>query len=148
MNPALNNWNSKVDLRGSIEFRVLMQFLGARFRFGAEVGTFNFENAIPQIVEQGGEKKQLAPGDTYSGITAMGLMSFPAGPGKIKIGAGIVGSAAGFMMEASYGFRVGGILDVRGGIRSTEALSAESAGAITLGRAGWMDGQIVLGINL
>jgi hypothetical protein len=52
------------------------------------------------------------------------------------------------MMEASYGFRIGGILDIRGGIRSTEALSAESAGGIALGRAGWMDGQIVLGINL
>ena len=148
MNPALDDWNSVIDFRASIEFPVLMQVLGARFRFGAEVGTFNFENAIPRIVEQDGEQKHLAPGDTYSGITAMGIMAFPVGPGKIKIGTGIVGSSAGFMMEASYGIRIGGILDIRGGIRSTEALSGESAGGIALGRAGWMDGQITLGVNL
>jgi hypothetical protein len=51
-------------------------------------------------------------------------------------------------MEASYGFRVGGILDIRGGIRSNEVLGGKSANDIELGRLGWMDGQIVLGINL
>ena len=31
--------------------------------------------------------------------SAMGIVSFPAGPGKIKVGLGMVGSSAGFSME-------------------------------------------------
>jgi len=49
----------------------------------------------------------------------MGIISFPAGPGKIKFGVGMVGASAGFSMEASYGMRIGN-LEIRGGIRSTE----------------------------
>lgn len=136
VNRTLNDWGSNVDLRSSIEFPVLMQVLGMRFRFGAEVGTFNFTHDLPPLE------------DTYSGISAIGYMAFPAGPGKIKIGTGIVGASLGFMMEATYGFRVGGILDVRGGIRSTEAITAKTANNLQLGHIGWMDGLVVLGINL
>ena len=78
----------------------------------------------------------------------MGIISFPAGPGKIKFGLGLVGSSAGFSMEASYGLRIGEMLEIRGGIRSTEALTAKTSESAEIGRAGWMDGQIVLGINL
>ena len=52
------------------------------------------------------------------------------------------------MMETTYGFKIGGILDIRGGIRSTEALSAVTTKEVDLSRTGWMDGLIVLGINL
>ena len=62
--------------------------------------------------------------DTYAGISAMGILAFPAGPGKIKLGTGIVGKSPGFIMEATYGFRIGGILDIRGGFRSTEVINA------------------------
>ena len=117
--------------------------MGANFRFGAEVGSFKFENAVPK---QEGETL-LKLGDTFSGITAMGIISFPAGPGKIKFGAGIVGSSPGFSMEASYGIRIGEMVEIRGGIRSTETLNAKTAD-YEMGRAGWMDGQIVLGVNL
>ena len=51
-------------------------------------------------------------------------------------------------MEASYGLRIGEMLEIRGGIRSTEALTAKTSESAEIGRAGWMDGQIVLGINL
>ena len=87
-------------------------------------------------------------GEKISGITAMGIISFPAGPGKIKFGAGLVGSSPGFSMEASYGIRIGEMVEVRGGIRSTEALNAKTSASNELGRTGWMDGQIVLGVNL
>ena len=135
VNMNLQDWASSVDLRASIEFPILMQVLGMRFRFGAEVGTFKFEHDMPP-------KKDL-----YNGITAMGLISFPAGPGKIKFGAGIVGASPAFMMEASYGFKVGGILDIRGGIRSTEVMNGETTEKSVLGRTGWMDGILLLGIN-
>jgi len=78
----------------------------------------------------------------------MGIVSFPAGPGKIKVGLGLVGSSAGFSMEASYGFRIGEMIELRAGIRSTETLMAKTSESAELGRAGWMDGQVVLTINL
>ena len=149
VNPALNNWNSAIDLRGSVELPISIKFLITKLRFGVEIGTFNFENAIPQqVVQPDTVDLMVASGDTYSGITVMGLMSFfPDSPGKIKIGAGIVGSSSGFMLEASYGFRVGKKLRIWGGIRSTEALNAETAHGITLGRAGWMDGCVGITYN-
>ena len=144
VNPALTAWNSNVDLRASVEFPLLMQLLGARFRFGFEVGSFKFENAkFNQIGDT-----VVDIGETFSGVTAMGIVAFPAGPGKIKFGIGLVGASPGFTMEASYGVRIGGIVELRGGIRSTEAMNAKTGSSLELGRAGWMDGQIVLGVNL
>ena len=138
------NWNSNVDLRASVEFPLLMQVMGARFRFGAEVGSFKFENAKFSTV--GDDVINL--GETFSGITAMGIIAFPAGPGKIKIGGGVIGSSPGFMFEASYGISVAGILDIRAGVRSTEVMEGTTEAGLKIGRTGWMDGQIVLGINL
>ena len=142
-NPVLMAWNSNVDLRASVEFPILMQVMGARFRFGVEVGSFKFENAKFNEDNPG-----IQIGETFSGITAMGIVAFPAGPGKIKVGLGLVGSSAGFSMEASYGVRIGGMVELRAGIRSTETLMAKTSESVELGRAGWMDGQIVLGVNL
>ena len=143
VNPMLMYWNSTIELRASVEFPVLMQVMGARFRFGAEAGNFKFTNANYQEING----SPVALNATYSGITLMGIMSFPAGPGKIKIGAGMVGSSFGYTMESSYGIRIGS-MEVRAGIRSTEALSGKTADSVDLGRVGWMDGQIVLGVNL
>ena len=143
VNPMLMYWNSTIELRASVEFPILMQVMGARFRFGAEAGNFKFTNANYQEING----SPVALDATFSGITIMGIMSFPAGPGKIKIGAGMVGSSFGYTMESSYGVRIGS-MEVRGGIRSTEALSGKTADSVELGRVGWMDGQIVLGINL
>ena len=42
--------NSTIELRASIEFPILMQVLGARFRFGAEAGNFKFTNANYQEI--------------------------------------------------------------------------------------------------
>ena len=144
VNPVLMDWNSNVDLRASVEFPVLMQVMGARFRFGVEVGSFKFENAKFNTVEN----NVINLGETFSGFTAMGIVSFPAGPGKIKVGVGLVGSSAGFSMEASYGVKLGGMVELRGGIRSTETIMAKTSESVELGRAGWMDGIIVLGVNL
>ena len=145
VNKNIIDWGSSVDLRGSIEFPVLMQVLGAKFRFGAEIGTFKFENKIAKQDADGSLRKL---GDTYGGITAMGILAFPAGPGKIKLGTGIVGASPGFIMEATYGFRIGGVLDIRGGFRSTEVINATTTEELELGHTGWVDGIIVLGINL
>ena len=135
-NINLINWSSGIDMRGSIEFPVLMQVGNARFRFGGEIGTFNYKQAVPPAT------------DTYSGISALGIMAFPAGPGKIKIGGGVIGSSPGFMFEASYGISVAGIMDIRAGVRSTEVMEGTTEAGLKIGRTGWMDGQIVLGINL
>jgi hypothetical protein len=51
-------------------------------------------------------------------------------------------------MEATYGIRIGGILDIRGGFRSTEVINAKTKEGVELGHTGWVDGIVVLGINL
>ena len=93
VNEALMTWNSSINMRASIEAPFLMQLMGMRFRFGAELGTFGFEDAMPPKTAE------------LKGITAMGITSFPVGPGKIKLGIGIIGSSVGSMFEPSYGFK-------------------------------------------
>ena len=135
-NPVLMSWNSNVDLRASVEFPLLMQVMGARFRFGVEVGSFKFENA-----KFNEDNPAIQIGETFSGITAMGIISFPAGPGKIKFGLGLVGSSPGFSMEASYGLRIGEMLEIRGGVRFTEEITCqnpESGGNVW---GGWEGGH-------
>lgn len=137
VNHDLNTYNNnpQINFRLSVEFPLLMQVLGVRFRFGAEVGNFGFENYLPQ-------------GGKFSGITAMGLLAFPAGPGKLKIGAGLIGSSFGFSGETTWGFSIGNTLELRGGVRSTTALNVVDDKKGNLGTASWVDGLIMLGFNL
>ena len=114
---------------------MLLQIVGVRFRLGAEVGTFKFTNGKPI-------------GGVYSGIQAVGLLSFPAGPGQVRIGGGIVGKGFGFVAENSYGFALGDALDIRLGIRSTTALNVKDDKDNVLGTASWLDGLVILGISL
>lgn len=136
VNEELAKWNNDpaMHARISIEFPLLMQFLGAQFRFGAEVGFFGFKDRMPP---QTGELK---------GLTAMGLLAFPAGPGKVKIGAGLAGKAFGVMAEATYGLMIGP-MDLRFGFRTTEILNAETNEGLPM-RAAWQDGLVSIGINL
>ena len=134
VNEELLKWNSSVNARVSIEFPLLMQLLGAQFRFGAEIGFFGFEDAMPP---------QKA---TLKGITAMGMLAFPAGPGKVKVGMGLAGKAFGLIAEATYGLRIGP-MDVRAGARTTEILGAEDSECMPI-RAAWWDGLLSVGINL
>ena len=126
-------WSPGVDARVSIEAPYLLQMMGMRFRIGAEVGTFGFKDLSPREAE-------------LTGITAMGIVSFPAGPGKIKGGAGIIGTSPGFIFEATYGMAIG-TLDMRLGIRTTEVMSAIDSVERELGHLGWMDMVVVLGVN-
>jgi len=137
VNTTLQDYNSNVDARLSFEFPMLMRVLGVKFRFGAEIGTFKFERAKPPNM-----------GQLASGITGLGLLVFPAGPGKVKIGTGMIGGSFGFMAEASYGLSIAGLLDLRFGFRTTEALNLSTSNDTKLGHGSWMDGVILLGINL
>ncbi len=137
MNHDLNSYNNspQVNFRLSVEFPLLMQILGVRFRFGAEVGNFGFENYKPI-------------GGKFSGMTAMGLLAFPAGPGKLKIGVGLIGNTFGISGETSYGFAIGNTLEIRGGVRSTTALNVTDDKGNNIGIGSWVDGLIMLGFNL
>ncbi len=136
VNEELAKWNNDpvMHARISIEFPLLMQFLGAQFRFGGEIGFFGFKDRMPP---QTGELK---------GLTVMGLLAFPAGPGKVKIGGGLAGKAFGVMAEASYGLMIGP-MDLRFGFRTTEILNAETNEGLPI-RAAWQDGLVSIGINL
>ena len=139
VNESLMNWNSSINLRASVEAPFLMQLMGMRFRFGAEVGTFGFEDAMPPKAAE------------LKGVTAMGITSFPVGPGKIKLGIGIIGSSVGSMFESSYGFKLGS-LTLRVGIRYAKVLTPGSdvKEAFVIGpkTLNWMDGLVAVGINI
>ena len=106
-----------------------------RFRLGAEVGTFKFTNYKPI-------------GGTFSGVHVTGILSFPAGPGQVRLGGGMIGSGFGVIAENSYGFAVGNALDVRIGLRSTTAFNVTDDKKNKLGTIGWLDGILVLGVSL
>ena len=131
----LRTYNSGMNFRASFEFPMLLQMGPVRFRLGAEVGTFKFTNYKPI-------------GGTYSGVHVTGVLSFPAGPGQVRLGAGMVGSGFGVIAENSYGFAVGNALDVRIGLRSTTAFNVTDDKKNKLGTVGWLDGILVLGVSL
>ena len=79
-------------------------YLGLRFRLGAEVGTFGFIDLTPREAELKGVS------------SAVILASIPAGPGKIKMGTGVFGKSMGFVFEATYGIALGS-LDLRFGLK-------------------------------
>ena len=139
VNESLMTWNSSINLRASIEAPFLMQVMGMKFRFGAEFGTYGFEDALPPKT---GELK---------GITAMGITSFPVGPGKIKTGIGVIGSSVGTMFESSYGIKLGS-LSVRGGFRYAKVLTpgadVKEAFLVEPSTLNWMDGLVAVGISL
>ena len=139
VNESLMTWNSSINLRASIEAPFLMQVMGMRFRFGAEFGTYAFEDALPPKTAE------------LKGITAMGIASFPVGPGKIKTGIGIIGSSIGSMFESSYGIKLGS-LSVRVGVRYAKVLTPGSdvkeAFIVEPETLNWMDGLVAVGINL
>ena len=139
VNEALMTWNSSINMRASIEAPFLMQLMGMRFRFGAELGTFGFEDAMPPKTAE------------LKGITAMGITSFPVGPGKIKLGIGIIGSSVGSMFESSYGFKFGS-LTLRAGVRYAKVLTPGSdvkeAFVAEPETLNWMDGLLAVGIKL
>ena len=139
VNEALMTWNSSINMRASIEAPFLMQLMGMRFRFGAELGTFGFEDAMPPKTAE------------LKGITAMGITSFPVGPGKIKLGIGIIGSSVGSMFESSYGFKLGS-LTLRAGVRYARILTPGSdvkeAFVLEPETLNWMDGLVAVGIKL
>ena len=139
VNESLMTWNSSINLRASIEAPFLMQVMGMKFRFGAEFGTYGFEDALPPKT---GELK---------GITAMGITSFPVGPGKIKTGIGVIGSSVGTMCESSYVIKLGS-LSVRGGFRYAKVLTpgadVKEAFIVEPETLNWMDGLVAVGISL
>jgi hypothetical protein len=135
VNHPLMTYNSFIDYRISVELPLLLQIRSLRFRFGAEVGTFRFENYLPV----GGE---------YAGTVMLGILTFPAGPGQVKFGGGIVGNRFGFIAETSYGLALGNTLEIRAGVRSTTVSNVKDTKQNYLGTVSWMDGLITLGFNL
>ena len=139
VNEALMTWNSTINVRASIEAPLLMEVMGMKLRFGAEFGNYGFEDSMPPQTAE------------LKGTTAMGLVSFPIGPGKIKVGVGVIGKSVGSIFESSYGFRLGS-LNVRVGVRYATILTpgadVQESWITVPSSLGWMDGLVAVGINL
>jgi hypothetical protein len=135
VNHSLRTYNSGMNFRATFEFPMLLQMGPVRFRLGAEVGTFKFTNYKPI-------------GGTYSGVHVTGILSFPAGPGQVRLGGGMIGKGFGVIAENSYGFALGDALDIRLGVRSTTAFNVTDDKKNKLGTVSWLDGILVLGVSL
>ena len=135
VNHQLSTYNSGMDFRAAFEFPMVLEMGPFRFRLGAEVGTFKFTNYKPV-------------GGTFSGVHVTGILSFPAGPGQVRIGGGLVGSGFGVIAENSYGMTIGNGLDLRVGLRSTTAFGIKDSKKNDLGTVSWLDGILVIGVSL
>ena len=134
---SLYTYNSFTHFRVGIEMPVLMQVMGIRFRFGAELGTMKFEDYYPPATA------------TYKGITLLGLVSIPAGASQVKQGGGLVGSSVGIMVESTYGLTIGNALGMRFGMRYTGSTGAKNSEDVAFeGPASWLEGVFVLAITL
>ena len=135
VNHPLSTYNSGMDFRATFEFPMLLEMGPFRFRLGAEVGTFKFTNYKPI-------------GGVFSGVHVTGILSFPAGPGQVRLGGGMIGKGFGVIAENSYGFALGAALDIRLGVRSTTAFNVTDDKKNKLGTVSWLDGILVLGVSL
>jgi len=135
-------YNTGIDFKLVFETPYQFQWLGITYRPGLEIGTFDFKKTNP-FNEQ------------YTGMMVTATLSIPAGPGKFKLGTGMIGSNFGFTLENSYGLSLGDVFKLSLGIRSTTAFSVvvDSPGdpedpANNLGNVSWIDGLLIIGINL
>lgn len=135
VNNTLSNWNSGIDIRVSFDFPFLMQIGPIKFRLGAEVATFSFDNYLPI----GGE---------FGGVGILGIVTFPAGPSSVQIGGGVMGSSPAFVVAQSFGLSVANVVDLRIGVRSTNAFNLPEEMNATGSRASWMDGFVTVGYTL
>lgn len=133
---SLYPYNSGINIRVAVEFPMLMRLGPIIFRLGIEAGNFAFT-----------EWKPPATGE-LTGLSFAGTLTFPAGPGQVKIGGGMIGSYPGAIAETTYGFAIRNALEIRAGVRSTTAFSVEDSDKNNLGTASWLDGVITIGISL
>ena len=134
---SLYTYNSFTHFRVGIEMPVLMQVMGIRFRFGAEIGTMKFEDYYPPATA------------TYQGLTLLGLVSIPSGASQVKLGGGLVGSSVGIMVESTYGLTIGNALGMRFGMRYTGSTGAKNSEDVAFeGPASWVEGVFVLAVTL
>jgi len=135
-------YNTGIDFKLVFETPYQFQWLGITYRPGLEIGTFDFKKTNP-FNEQ------------YTGMMVTATLSIPAGPGKFKLGTGMIGGNFGFTLENSYGLSLGDIFKLSLGIRSTTAFSVvvDNPGdpedpTNNLGNVSWIDGLLIIGINL
>ena len=135
-------YNTGIDFKLIFETPYQFQWLGLTYRPGLEIGTFDFKKTNP-FNEQ------------YTGMMVTATLSIPAGTGKFKLGTGMIGGNFGFTAENSYGLSLGETFKLSLGIRSTTAFSVVVEGAAdpedpnnNLGNVSWIDGLLIIGINL
>ncbi|MFQ6608898.1 MAG: hypothetical protein ACE5EE_10235 [Fidelibacterota bacterium] len=134
VNHTLETWNSKIDFRVNVDLPMLMEVGPVKFRIGAELGSFSFKNYLPV----GGE---------FSGISVLGVLSFPAGPSTVQVGGGIMGSSPAIMASQSFGINIAAF-NIRVGIRTTMAFNLPEGFKTTDVSANWLDGFVSIGYTL
>ena len=136
-------YNSGIDFKLVFETPYQFQWLGLTYRPGLEIGTFDFKRTFTATPEQ------------FTGMMVTATLSIPAGPGKFKLGTGMIGGNFGFTAENSYGLSLGEMFILSLGIRSTTAFGVvvdnpddQTDPLNNLGNVSWIDGLLIIGINL
>lgn len=135
VNSTLMTWNSFLDFRVGLELPFLLRLGPIKFRLGLEVGSFKFENYLPV-------------GGVFKGVSGAAVVSFPAGPSRVKLGVGITGSSPSLVASQSMGIPVGESLIMRIGVRSTAAANPPPQLKTYGSVAAWLDGFVALAYTL
>ena len=128
-------YNTGIDFKLVFETPYQFQWLGLTYRPGLEIGTFDFQKTNPFSAN-------------YTGMMVTATLSIPAGPSKFKLGTGMMGGSFGFTMENAYGLSLGEMFILSLGIRSTTAFGVVDDHNDDLGNVSWIDGLLIIGINL
>ena len=126
----LMTWNSTVDFRFSTEFPLVMFGLIPGF----SISDFSFENALPV-------------GGIFEGVALFGTVSRPLFPGKISLGAGIVGSVPGMFIQQAYEFSLWDRVLFAADFRLTWASSMNDGDAVSWFDIGFSPGVILMKRN-
>ncbi len=126
----LMTWNSYIDGRFSIEFPMVLFGVIPGF----SVATFKFENALPV-------------GGVYKGVSMFGTVSRPLFPGKISVGAGVVGSSPGAFIQQGYEFTFWDRLILGADFRLTWTSAGPNGGAVSWFDIGFTPGLVAMKIK-
>ena len=115
-----------MDMRFSMEFPLVI----ASIVPGISISDFTFKNALPVK-------------GVFEGISVFGTLSRPLFPGKLSVGAGLIGSEPGAFLQQAYEFTLWDRILVAADFRITWVSSLNGGEAVTWFDVGFSPGIIL-----
>ena len=135
VNKTLMTWNSFLDIRLGADLPFTFRLGPIRMRLGAEVVTFKFENYLPV-------------GGNFNGVGIYGMVTFPAGPSDMHVGAGILGSSPALVLGQSFGISYRDNIILKLGTRATMLANPPEQLKEIGSAAAWLEGFFTVAYSL